>query len=233
MPHFPGRPPAVAGASAEEADAAFRSVLGFRDGERVEGYTDRMCGYMALYAAVAQTELPPGVVAAVAAVAAAPPGRLDAPAGGGSGTAAHSGRDVFAPPRSAGGDGRDPFSGGGGGVGGGWGGVPPPPPPPALDDLWAVLARLANGRARRLSASLAFAALEVSGAALAARYGRQYGKLLLALRRALVVAPPAGAPPAATSRLDALVDEYLEGGGRGVEPPPGRDLPLVDTVINA
>ncbi|KAK1863833.1 hypothetical protein I4F81_006387 [Pyropia yezoensis] len=130
-----------AGVSAEEAEAAFRAVLGFRDGERVEGYTDRMCGYMALYAAVAQTELPPGVVAAVAAVAAEPPGRLDGPAG--------------------------------------------------------------------------------------------YGKLLLALRQALVVRPPPGAPPAATSRLDALVDEYLDEGGRGGEPPPGRDLPLADTVINA
>lgn len=100
--------------------------------------------------------------------------------------------------------------------------------PFSLDIGWTWLARMANREQRAITPAITFAFLEIAGYSMSRKYRRQFSKMMAIVQQAVVLNAAKSAPPGPTSRMDAMLEDFISAGCVFPTPPDGRELPAKD-----
>eukprot|EP00180_Rhodochaete_pulchella_P000818 Plantae.Rhodophyta-Rhodochaete_pulchella.ctg16478.p1 GENE.Plantae.Rhodophyta-Rhodochaete_pulchella.ctg16478~~Plantae.Rhodophyta-Rhodochaete_pulchella.ctg16478.p1 ORF type:complete len:208 (+),score=30.31 Plantae.Rhodophyta-Rhodochaete_pulchella.ctg16478:70-624(+) len=99
--------------------------------------------------------------------------------------------------------------------------------PHGIGCAWAWLARMANLKPRKITATCLISFLTVAGYEMSLLYGKQFGKLLDAIQTWVVPNLPADAPPGPAARLRLFIQDF-NNNGRRLREPKGKTMPISD-----
>jgi hypothetical protein len=97
------------------------------------------------------------------------------------------------------------------------------------EDAWGWLARIVNGPQRGVTPDIVCAFLDIAGFELARMYGAHFRALLASVRDVCVNHAAKNSRPGARSRIVGYVEDYERSGGRILEAPSGKVLPVRDS----